>query len=149
MKLLTKEVYSYKLNFKVDNYKPKLRKVNIMKFHLNDSEYRFMCVVWDVEPINSMELVKICYDRLGWKKSTTFTVIRNLCKKQILSNENATVKSLVSRDSIQKQESREFLEKKFHGSLPAFITAFLQDKKLTREEADYLQKLIDNAVEDK
>lgn len=120
-----------------------------MKYHLNESEYRFMCIVWDVEPINSMELVKLCADQLGWKKSTTFTVIRNLCKKQILFNENAVVKALISRESIQKQESDDFLEKKFHGSLPAFITAFLQDKKLTRNEAQYLQELIDDAVEDK
>jgi len=120
-----------------------------MKYHINESEYRFMCIVWDVEPINSMELVKLCADRLGWKKSTTYTVIRNLCDKQILSNKNATVKALVSRKSIQKQESDEFLKKKFHGSLPAFIAAFLEDKKLTRKEAEYLQKLIDDAVEDK
>ncbi|HOM02409.1 MAG TPA: BlaI/MecI/CopY family transcriptional regulator [Acetivibrio sp.] len=118
-----------------------------MKYYLNDSEYRFMCIVWDVEPINSMELVKICYEKLGWKKSTTFTVIRNLCKKEILSNENAVVKALVSRDSIQKQEVRDFLDKKFQGSLPAFISAFLQDKKLTREEAEYLQRLIDDTRE--
>lgn len=120
-----------------------------MKYHLNESEYRFMNIVWDVEPINSMELVKVCAEKLGWKKSTTYTVIRKLCEKQIISNENAIVKALVSRDNIQKQETTDFLEKKFQGSLPAFIATFLQDKKLTRKEAEYLQKLIDNAVEDK
>lgn len=120
-----------------------------MKYHINESEYRFMCIVWDTEPVNSTELAKLCANRLGWKKSTTYTVIRNLCKKHIISNENAVVKSLVSRKSMQVQESHDFLEKRFHGSLPVFITAFLEGKKLTRDEAEYIQKLIDNAVEDK
>lgn len=118
-----------------------------MNYHINESEYRFLDILWDEEPVNSMELVRLCSERLGWKKPTTYTVIRNLSEKGILCNENAIVRTLVSRDQIQKQESNEFLQKKFRGSLPAFIAAFLQDKKLTQEEAEQLQKMIDHAVE--
>ena len=118
-----------------------------MEYHINESEYRFMDILWDAEPIGSMELVKLCAEKLGWKKPTTYTVIRKLSEKGIVSNENATVKALVSRNSVQKQESSEFLDKKFKGSLPAFVAAFLQDKKLTKEEAESIQKMIDEAVE--
>ncbi len=119
-----------------------------MTYHINESEYRLMEILWEEEPVNSMELVRICASRLDWKKSTTYTVIRKLSQKQILSNENAVVRSLVSRNSILKQESNEFLKRKFGGSLPSFITAYLQDKKLTKDEAEKLKKLIQDAAED-
>ena len=79
--------------------------------------------------------------------STTYTVLRNLGEKQILRNENAVVQALVSRGEIQRQESRDFLKKKFRGSLPAFIAAFLQEEKLTKKEAEELQELINQASE--
>lgn len=120
-----------------------------MEYHINESEYRFLDILWDTEPIPSMELVKVCLEKLGWKKPTTYTVIRNLSEKGIVSNENAVVRSLVSRDNIQRQESDEFLQKKFKGSLPAFVAAFLQGRKLTQEEAEQIQKMIDDAVEEK
>lgn len=119
-----------------------------MEYHINESEYRFLDILWDVEPINSMELVKHCEEKLGWKKPTTYTVIRNLSEKGIVCNENAVVRTLVSRDCIRRQESNDFLNKKFRGSLPAFLAAFLQERKLTPEEAQKIQKMIDDAVED-
>lgn len=120
-----------------------------MDYHMNESEYRLMDILWDSEPINSTALVKLCREMLGWKKSTTYTVLRNLGEKQMVQNENAVVRALVLRSDIQKQESREFLEKKFKGSLPAFIAAFLQDEKLTQEEIRELQQLIDRAADEK
>lgn len=119
-----------------------------MDYHINESEYRLMDILWDVEPVNSMELVGLCRERLGWKKSTTYTILRSLGEKQIVRNENAIVRTLVSRGQIQRQESREFLEKKFRGSLPAFIAAFLQEEKLTKKEARELQELINQASEE-
>ena len=119
-----------------------------MNYHINESEYRLMDILWDVEPVNSMELVGLCRERLGWKKSTTYTILRSLGEKQIVRNENATVRTLVSRGQIQQQESKEFLEKKFRGSLPAFIAAFLQEEKLTKKEAKALQELINQAAEE-
>ena len=119
-----------------------------MTYHINESEYRFMEILWEEEPVNSMELVRICAQRLDWKKSTTYTVIRKLSQKQIVSNEHAVVRALVSRDCIQKQESNDFLNRKFGGSLPSFVAAYLQDKKLTKEEAQDLKKLIQDAAEE-
>ena len=120
-----------------------------MDYHINESEYRLMDILWDVEPVNSMELVGLCQEKLGWKKSTTYTVLRNLGEKQMVRNEHAVVQALVSRSKIQRQESKDFLEKKFRGSLPAFITAFLQEEKLTKKEVRELQELINQASEEK
>lgn len=119
-----------------------------MGHHISESEYRFMEILWEKEPVSSMDLVRLCSERLDWKKPTTYTVIRKLSEKQIVCSENTIVRTLVSRGCIQRQESNHFLERKFGGSLPSFITAYLQDKKLTKEEAERLQKLIRDATED-
>lgn len=111
-----------------------------------DAEYRFMCIVWEKEPINSTELVKLCHDEFGWKKSTTYSVIKRLSERGALKNENAIVSALVSRLQVQKYESEQILEKTFDNSLPSFITAFLQDKKLTRDEAERIRKMIEEAA---
>ena len=115
---------------------------------LCDSDYRFMCVVWENAPVNSGELVKLCSKKLGWKKSTTYTVIRKMCEKGYISNEDAIVKVIVSKEQVQAEESEQFVERTFAGSLPGFITAFLGGKKISKEEAAELKKLIDEHRED-
>jgi len=112
-----------------------------------DAEYRFMCIVWENEHINSTELVKLCLQQFGWKKSTTNTVIKRLIVRGVLKNENATISSLVSRLVVQKYESEQILEKTFDNSLPSFIAAFLQDKKLTQDEAEQIKKMIEEGVQ--
>ena len=116
------------------------------KFKLFDAEYKFMDIVWEIEPINSTELSKICFSKLGWKKPTTYNMIRKLYDKGILKNEKATVVSLISREQIQRYESEAFLEKSFDGSLPAFIATFLTDKKLSEREAKEIKKMIEEAT---
>lgn len=111
-----------------------------------DAEYRFMCIVWEKEPVNSTELVKLCQNEFGWKKSTTYSVIKRLSERGVLKSENAVVTALVKRIQVQKYESEQILEKTFDNSLPCFITAFLQDKKLTRNEAEQIRKMIEEAT---
>ena len=113
---------------------------------LFDAEYKFMDIIWELEPINSTELTKVCRKKLGWKKSTTYTMIRKLSERGILKNENATVTALVKREEVQKYESETLLEDKFDGSLPVFLATFLQDKKLSKEEAEEIQKVIEEAT---
>ena len=112
---------------------------------LHQAEYKFMEVIWDNEPVNSTALVKLCDDQLGWKKSTTYTVLRKLCQREILRNEDATVVAVAKREQVQKFESQQVVERSFGGSLPAFVNAFLSEKKLSREEADELKRLIEEA----
>lgn len=115
---------------------------------LSESEYRFMSLLWDSEPIPSMKLVELCREELGWKKSTVFTVIKKLSEKGFLKNESAVVTALVPRDKAQATESGLFLERTFNGSLPGFLAAFLRDKGISGEEAERLKELIDRYRED-
>lgn len=108
-----------------------------------DSDYRFMLIVWEYAPINSGELVKLCNQILGWKKSTTYTTIRKMCEKGYIVNENATVSVLIEKDRVQADESEYFVERTFGGSLPQFLTAFLQGKTISDKEAEKIKVLID------
>ena len=108
-----------------------------------DSEYRFCLILWENEPISSSKLAALCKERLGWSKTTTYTVIRRLCDRGVIKNENAVVSSLVSKEEVQESELNTLVEKTFEGSLPAFIAAFSRSKKLSDAEVDQLQKLID------
>ncbi|MBR6564940.1 MAG: BlaI/MecI/CopY family transcriptional regulator, partial [Clostridia bacterium] len=89
-----------------------------------ESEYRFCLILWETEPIKSSELVNLCKEQLGWKPTTTYTVIKRLSERGVLKNENTVVTSLVSKDQVQAAELNEMVEKTFEGSLPAFIAAF-------------------------
>ncbi len=111
-----------------------------------DAEYRFMCIVWEKEPVNSTELVRLCQGEFGWKKSTTYSVIKRLSERGVVKNENAVVTALVKRIQVQKYESEQILEKAFDNSLPCFVAAFLQDKKLTQDEAEQIRKMIQEAT---
>lgn len=110
---------------------------------LCDSDYRFMNVVWENAPVGSGELVKLCREQLGWKKSTTYTQLKRLSDKGLVQNVNTVVTALVSREQVQRRESNAFVERTFHGSLPGFVAAFLGDKTLSEEEARELKELID------
>lgn len=114
-------------------------------YKLFESEYKFMEVVWKHAPVNSTRLALLCAETLGWKKSTTYTVLRKLCERGLLKNENATVTYLVEKEEIQLQESKELLEKSFEGSLPMFLTAFLKKEPLSDQEATELKRIIDES----
>ena len=112
---------------------------------LCDSDYKFMLIVWEHAPLNSGELVTLCKEHLGWKKSTTYTVIKKLTERGFIKNENAVVEPLYTREEVQAQESGAFVERTFSGSLPQFLTAFLGGrKKLSSKEAAELKDLIDS-----
>lgn len=108
-----------------------------------ESEYRFCLVLWEQEPVKSSELVRLCRERLGWKPTTTYTVIKRLAERGVLKNENTVVTSLVSKDEVQAAEIDELVEKKFEGSLPAFIAAFTRHRRISAAEIDEVQKMID------
>ena len=114
-------------------------------YKLFDAEYNFVSLIWDNEPVNSTELVRLCLEKLGWKKSTTYTVLRKLCERGILQNQNAVVTALIKREEAQKYESEALIEKAFDGSLPQFLTAFLGEKKITKKEAEELKRIIEEA----
>lgn len=108
-----------------------------------ESEYRFCLVLWEHEPIKSSELVNLCKELLGWKPTTTYTVIKRLSERGVLKNENTIVSALVTKDEVQAAEIEELVEKKFEGSLPAFIAAFTKHQKISDREIDEVQRMID------
>ena len=113
---------------------------------LYDAEFKFACVVWENEPVHSRKLAELCAGALGWKRTTTYTVLRRLCDRGILRNDNAIVSSIVKRDEVQGYESAAIVDRAFGGSLPSFITAFLKTKTLTPEEAAEIQDMIKAAA---
>lgn len=108
-----------------------------------EGEYRFCLILWEHEPVKSSELVRLCKERLGWKETTTYTVLKRLAQRGVLKNENTIVTSLVSKDQVQASELSDLMEKTFEGSLPAFLAAFTRQQRLTGREIDQLQDMID------
>ena len=108
-----------------------------------ESEYRFCLILWEHEPVTASELVKLCQEQLGWKRTTTYTVIKRLRERGILKNENGRITSLISKDEAQAYEIDELVEKKFEGSLPAFLAAFTKRRNMTETELDEIQDMID------
>ncbi|WP_394967241.1 BlaI/MecI/CopY family transcriptional regulator [Candidatus Allofournierella merdipullorum] len=113
-----------------------------------ESEYRLCLILWENEPIRSSELVQLCRERLGWKPTTTYTVIKRLSERGVLKNENSVVTSLVSKDQVQAAEIDELVEKTFEGSLPAFVAAFTKHRRLSAKEVDEVQAMIDRFREE-
>ena len=108
-----------------------------------ESEYRFCLILWEHEPIKSSELVRLCSEQLGWKPTTTYTVIKRLSERGVLKNENTVVTALVTKDDVQAAEIDELVEKKFEGSLPAFIAAFTKHRRLSQRDIDEMQRMTD------
>ena len=113
-----------------------------------DSELRFCEILWEHQPVRSSELAHLCAEKLGWKKSTTYTVIKRLTERGVVQTEDAVVTALVSRDQVQRAESRAFVERNFSGSLPGFLNAFVGGRGLSAEEADELRRMIDKFEEE-
>lgn len=114
---------------------------------LCESDYRFMCVIWENEPMASRKLVELCEEKLGWKKSTTYTTLKKLCDKGFADNTDSVVTAKVKREEAVAYASDHFVEHTFGGSLPQFLVAFLGDKKLSNEEVQELKNLIDQHAE--
>jgi predicted transcriptional regulator len=115
-----------------------------MEIELGEVQAAFADIIWAHEPIGSGELVKICEKELNWKKPTTYTVLRKLCEKGLFRNENGIVTSVLSREAYNASKSEKFVEDTFNGSLPAFIAAFMSNKKISSKEAEEIQRMIDD-----
>ena len=109
---------------------------------LSNADYRLLSIVWDSEPIASPELCKLAEAQLGWKRTTTYTVLKRLCDKGVLQNESTIVTSKIKREHIQAVESRQIVSRVFDGSLPKFIAAFLGEEKISDNEAEQIKQII-------
>ncbi len=117
-------------------------------YQLGVIEAKFADIIWQKEPISSTELSKICEEIFSWKKSTTYTVLKRLCDKGIFQNNKGTVSSVISKEEFYSVQSEKFVEEKFNGSLPAFLTAFTTRKRLTPNEVAELRRMVDEYKEE-
>ncbi len=108
-----------------------------------ESEYRFCLIMWEHEPVTTVELVNLCQEQLGWKRTTTYTVIKRLGERGVLKNLDGQIVSLVSKDEAQMREIDHLVHEKFQGSLPAFIAAFTKRRDISDAELDEVQRMID------
>ena len=108
-----------------------------------ECEYRFCLILWEHEPIKSTDLAKLCKEKLEWSKTTTYTVIKRLSERGVIKSENAIVSSIVSKEETQQNELEELMDKKFEGSLPAFIAAFGKRQALSDAEIEEIRKIIE------
>lgn len=115
------------------------------EYRLGEIEMKFAEIIWGNEPIASGELAKLALENLSWKRTTTYTVLKRLCEKGIFQNEKGTVTSLVSKEMFQAKQSEEFVEDSFEGSLPKFVAAFMNSRKLSKQEVEELRRMIDEA----
>ncbi len=115
---------------------------------MTDAEMELAELIWANEPLGSGELVRLAAESLGWKKSTTYTVLRKLCKNGIFQNENAVVSARMSREEYVRRKGERYLDENYGGSLPGFVAAFLKQKKLSRQEIEELAQMIEEYRED-
>ena len=118
------------------------------ELRLGTVEAQFADIIWEKEPVPSGELVKICEKKLGWKKSTTYTMLKRLCERGIFRNEKGVVSSLMTKTEFGAAQSEKFVEETFEGSLPAFHAAFTSRKKLSKKEIDEIKQMIDSFGEE-
>lgn len=114
-------------------------------YKLGEVESVFADIIWNAEPLSSRRLTELAQDRLDWKRTTTYTVLKRLCERGLFELTEGTVTALVSRAEFYEKQSREYVESAFAGSLPAFVAAFSRSRKLSAGEIEALQKLIDES----
>ena len=114
------------------------------EYKLGEVESIFADIIWNNEPLSSRRLAELAEERLNWKRTTTYTILKRLCDRGLFQNNAGTVTSLVSREEFFARQSEMFVEDTFNGSLPAFLAAFGSRKKLSDAEIDELQKVIDS-----
>ena len=108
-----------------------------------ESEYRFCLILWEHEPVSAASLAKLCLEQLGWKRTTTYTVIKRLADRGVLSNDNSMIVSLITKEQVQASDINELVDKRFGGSVPTFITAFAKHQDLSDADLDEMQRMID------
>ena len=108
-----------------------------------ESEYRFCLILWRNEPASPSSLAALAKEELGWSRTTTYTVIKRLCERGVLKNENSIVSSLVSKEEVQISEMNEMMEKTFEGSVPAFLAAFAKRENLSEKDAAEIRRILE------
>ena len=111
---------------------------------LTNAETKLAELIWNNQPIASMEMIKLAQQEFDWKKSTTFTILKHLIEKGLAKNENSSVTMLYTREEFLAKQSCNYVDETFDGSLPMFVAAFTSNRKLTKQQIAELKHLIDD-----
>ena len=115
----------------------------MVTYIMTEAENLLAELIWEKEPIRSGELVKLAAQRFGWKKSTTYTVLRKSCENDIFQNQAAVVTSKISKEEYTSRKGEQYLQENHNGSLPNFVAGFLKRKKLSKNDIEELVTLIE------
>ena len=118
------------------------------EYQLGAVESRFADLIWAGAPIATGELVRQAEQALGWKRTTTYTVLKRLCERGLFQTQDSVVTALISREEFYAMKSCRFVEESFDGSLPAFLAAFTARKKLSSQESEQIRRMIDTCGEE-
>ena len=116
-------------------------------YSMTEAERRFADVIWEKEPVGSGELVRLCEERFGWKKSTTYTFLKKLCEQGLFENQDSRVSARIDKESYDQSMGERFVQETYGGSLPKMIAAFMSRKKLSRQQVDEIRQMIDDYQE--
>lgn len=116
-------------------------------YSMTEAERKFADVIWENEPVGSGELVKLCKEHFGWKKSTTYTFLKKLCEQGLFENQDSCVSAKIDRESYDQHRGERFVQETYGGSLPRMIAAFISRKKLSKQQVDEIRQMIDNYKE--
>lgn len=122
--------------------------VKMVVYIMTEAEMQLAEIIWEKGPLSSGELVKLAAERLNWKKSTTYTVLRKICENDIFQNVETIVSAKMSKEEYAGRKGERYLAENYNGSLPGFVAAFLKRKKLSKRDIEELSKLIEEYKED-
>lgn len=117
--------------------------VKMDTYVMTEAERQLANIIWDEEPLKSRALVEICNQKLDWKKSTTYTVLKKLCENHLFRNDDSVVTSIVGREEYKRKIGENYLNRNYNGSLPSFVAAFADSGRLSREDIEELSQLIE------
>lgn len=118
------------------------------QYRLGEMEKRFADIIWANSPVSTRKLVEVREKEFGWKRTTTYTMLKRLCERGIFSNNNGTVVTVITKEDFTFEQSSIFINETFDGSLPMFLTLFSKNKKLSPNEIEEIQQMIDRYKEE-
>ncbi len=115
--------------------------------NLTEREWTVLDVLWKHGGTDLGTMVKELEPHTGWNRNTVLTYLTRMEKKGLVCIHKEVrphvYEACMDKDACQKEERQSFLHRVYHGAAADMITAFLKEEKLTKEEKEQLQKMLD------
>lgn len=110
---------------------------------LHECEFAFMRVVWENEPLSSRALADKAEAVLGWKRTTSYTVLKKLCDGGYLKNEDAVVTARVKWEDALRLDYARRVSPMYDGDISLLLDVALTGVSLCDKDARALKRVID------